>query len=307
MAEIKNVNPIIGNTYDSVFYGKVELVSKNNTSYTVKFIDYNNEISDYKRYAFYSGYMRPKSLETKKYEIGAKFKTNQGYEIEIISKSKNKRLIKFLDAFGYEKLSDTKEIGNGNIKNPFHKSFHNKGYLGVGFKTNHKSFISWSEMIRRCYSNEYLVKYPTYATVTVCDEWLNFQNFAKWYEEKYPYHVKNINFHLDKDLLQQKFKNKIYSPDTCIFLPQQVNVFIASINKYNGYSWHKNNKKWVSSVKDFNSNKTINLGSFLTEQEARRSYFIEKKNQINKVKFYLKSINYLNEAVVEKIGECFYE
>lgn len=36
-------------------------------------------------------------------------------------------------------------------------------------------------MLQRCYNNKQL----SYFDCEVCDEWLCFQNFAKWYEENY--------------------------------------------------------------------------------------------------------------------------
>lgn len=51
-----------------------------------------------------------------------------------------------------------------------------------------------------------------------CDEWLSFSVFAKWFKIAYV-----EGYHLDKDLL---FKcNKIYSPDTTIFIPGEIIMF----------------------------------------------------------------------------------
>ena len=72
-------------------------------------------------------------------------------------------------------------------------------------------------MIIRCYSNNYHQREPSYKECSVCEEWLNFQNFAKWWY---------INYFeegdLDKDLLVKD--NKIYSPKYCCILPKQINV-----------------------------------------------------------------------------------
>ena len=45
--------------------------------------------------------------------------------------------------------------------------------------------------------------------------------------------------------------------------------------KYKGYSWHKRDKKWRSSI--MISGKNIYLGSFITEDEAQKSYLEAKK------------------------------
>lgn len=68
-------------------------------------------------------------------------------------------------------------------------------------------------MIKRCYNQKCLLKDNTYRGCSVCDEWLNFQNFGEWYDENY-YEVPNEVMDLDKDILHKG--NKIYSPDNCV-------------------------------------------------------------------------------------------
>lgn|SRR5574344_575538 len=74
----------------------------------------------------------------------------------------------------------------------------------------------WSNMLLRCYSKKYQEKEPSYIGCSVCDEWLYFSNFKAWFDQN---HIKG--FCLDKDIL---FKgNKIYSPETCCFVPYAIN------------------------------------------------------------------------------------
>lgn len=77
----------------------------------------------------------------------------------------------------------------------------------------------WQGMLDRCY-NEKRKNTPTYIDCTVCDEWLIFSNFCDWYEDNF-YLVEGHKMDLDKDLLVKK--NKIYSPQTCCFLPHKIN------------------------------------------------------------------------------------
>lgn len=114
------------------------------------------------------------------------------------------------------------------------------GYLGIG---NYKSglridgqawntlqYRCWHSMLKRCYGTKDKVN-KWYKNIKVCDEWLNFQNFAKWYDENY-YNVNNEIMNLDKDIL---FKgNKIYSPTTCIFVPQSMNKIFTKRENQRG-------------------------------------------------------------------------
>ena len=80
-----------------------------------------------------------------------------------------------------------------------------------------RSHKTWEHILERCYSAKLHAKEPTYKDVVVAEEWLNYQVFAKWYEENY-YEVEGQRMELDKDLLSGNCK--IYSPNTCIFLPK---------------------------------------------------------------------------------------
>ncbi len=84
-----------------------------------------------------------------------------------------------------------------------------------------EAYKSWARMLTRCYS---AYTHPAYAGCTVCEEWHNFQNFAKWHEDNY---IKG--YHLDKDT--KVVGNKMYSPDTCQFICGKRNVSAATSKK----------------------------------------------------------------------------
>ena len=122
----------------------------------------------------------------------------------------------------------------GTISCPYEKRHYNIGYIGEGEykptinKKPSKIYTIWHDMLGRCYDEKHRHKYKTYSNITVCDEWLNFQNFAKWFDENY-YEVEGEEMCLDKDILIKD--NKVYSPDTCIFVPERINnLFIKSNN-----------------------------------------------------------------------------
>ena len=75
-------------------------------------------------------------------------------------------------------------------------------------------------MLQRCYSESHLVRQPTYKGCSVCEEWLTFSNFKSWMEQQ-DWEGKQ----LDKDLLV--YKNKIYSPETCVFVSSVINSFFV--------------------------------------------------------------------------------
>lgn len=104
-----------------------------------------------------------------------------------------------------------------------------KGAVGIGIMDIDNESYSicgsmWRNMIARCYGLSDLKKHPTYKDCDVCDEWLIFSNFKKWFDENYV-----EGYQLDKDILQKG--NKVYSPDTCCFVPHEINKLIITANR----------------------------------------------------------------------------
>ena len=125
----------------------------------------------------------------------------------------------------------------GVVKCPYESRVYGKGYFGEGpYKANINKrstaeYRTWNHMLGRCYDEEYMYKNPTYVDCFVCDDWLNFQNFAKWYNDNY-YNIDNMTMALDKDILYKG--NRIYSPETCIFVPQQINSLFTNNHNIRG-------------------------------------------------------------------------
>lgn len=74
-------------------------------------------------------------------------------------------------------------------------------------------------------------KDPSYRNVKICEEWNKFDNFLKWFRYQVEMGWYRYGRHLDKDILSPKHA-KIYSPETCCFVPPRVNAFaVDSTNK----------------------------------------------------------------------------
>lgn len=176
----------------------------------------------------------------------------------------------------------------GTVKNPNYPLVCGVGYYGQGkyvakINGHHtKEYLVWRTMINRCYNPAYYLKHPTYDKCEVCDEWLNFQNFAKWFESNYYTVSSGEIIDLDKDFLS-KNENKIYSPETCIFIPQSINKMICtqtskSTSLPTGVK--KNYNHYQAVVRSAFGNKDIFLGTYKTKEEAFVVYLKEKTNQM---------------------------
>lgn len=84
-----------------------------------------------------------------------------------------------------------------------------------------KSYRVWRGVLDRCFNTAFQEKEPTYKGCSICKEWLLFSTFKKWFDENYV-----DGFEIDKDLLSD-INRKLYSPQTCVFLPMEINRFLG--------------------------------------------------------------------------------
>ena len=178
---------------------------------------------------------------------------------------------------------------NGTLKCPYERRYYGKGFLGEGkYKTKENGkltyeFDIWHGMLRRCYDTKFHERRPTYKGCRVEDYLLNFQHMGKWIEDNY-YEIEGETMCLDKDILCKG--NKIYSRDTCVFVPQRINSLFTKCDNARGdnpigvhptssgnYQVHCNN----------GYGKKIPLGTYSTEEEAFRVYKEYKEKVIKEV------------------------
>lgn len=145
--------------------------------------------------------------------------------------------------------------------------------------TELKSFSVWCNILQRCYDNNLATRYPTYQNCKVCDEWLLLSNFDKWYNENYV-----EGYDLDKDILSGK-DNKIYSPETCCFVPREINSLLTRRNSKRGIYpigvSRKTKGKYSSTLQK--DGKSYHIGCFDSIEDAFIAYKRAKESHIKKV------------------------
>ena len=135
-------------------------------------------------------------------------------------------------------------------------------------------YRTWVSMLERCYSEREHQRHPTYVGCKVCDEWLLFSNFKRWMEQQ-DWQGKQ----LDKDLLIEG--NKVYSPETCIFVDVKINSFVtdngATRGDYMiGVNLDKRRNKFQTRCCNPFTRKQEYLGLFTTELEAHLAWKTRK-------------------------------
>lgn len=197
--------------------------------------------------------------------------------------SNNDIIVEFQDAYKTHKHICGQNFKNGEVKNPYDPTVYGVGMLGHGkYITGEtgnltREYETWKNMIRRCYSPKLKEKQKSYYGITtVCSEWLNFQNFAEWYCSNY--YELDERLHIDKDILYPC--NTVYSPDTCLLVPQRINELFIYRPKTNGLPSGINQRK---SGKFTASLCGKNLGTYISVEEAYSVYASAKERIIKEV------------------------
>lgn len=161
----------------------------------------------------------------------------------------------------------------------FEVGYSSKGRYKVKVNGKHtEAYTTWYNMLRRAYCPKYQAKKPTYVGCSVSDEWLEYQEFAEWFET---HAYSNRGYELDKDLLIPA--NKTYAPDLCVFVPRQLNSLLndsgAMRGQYpQGVCFNKRSNKLMATICINGKNK--HLGYFDTPQEAYQVYKTAKEAHV---------------------------
>ena len=180
-------------------------------------------------------------------------------------------------------------LRKGQVTNPILPRVYGVGFVGIGeygYK-DRKLYKLWNGMLERAYSSKLHKKHQTYESVEVCKSWHNFQNFAEWCVTQEFFGRKDCYgryYNLDKDILVKG--NKIYSPETCSFIPQEINTLLINGGKNRGdfpIGVHlvSSNHKFKAQLSCLG--KRLGLGTFSTKDEAFQAYKKAKESYIKEV------------------------
>ena len=229
--------------------------------------------------------------------VGKVFKSKSSGDFKVLKYNDSYNVgIQFLKT-GYETIVQLTNVRNGYIKDPYLPSVYGVGILGTKYPSKvsgvtTKEYVPWCSMLKRCYSDSYKKKNPTYKDCEVSENFKSYEYFYEWCHKQVGFgNDGNGNpFHLDKDLLIKG--NKVYSENTCVFIPSEINSLLIKREALRGeyligVYWSKTNKAFVAQVRK-NKGKQEHLGFFKTEIEAFNAYKQAKeafvKEQANKWK-----------------------
>lgn len=139
----------------------------------------------------------------------------------------------------------------------------------------------WKDTLRRCYSETSLLKHPTYVGCSVSEDFKDYTYFRDWCRKQIGFGL--AGFELDKDLL---FKgNKVYSAETCAFVPVRLNILIGGKIRGKGpypIGVSKHRGKFEARLTLDNGGRK-HLGGFNSPEEAFQVYKAAKEERIKAV------------------------
>ena len=213
----------------------------------------------------------------------------------------------------YDWIFEHAEYGSfkkGEIKCPYEPRIYGVGFIGEGNYTVSKNgklkkeYKIWYAMIERCYNPKLHEKYPTYKDCEVENHLLNFQHMCEWLDENY-YEVPGEQMCLDKDILHKG--NKIYSRETCVFVPQRINKLFIKSDETRGDCPIGVHLTPSGNYRVFCSNgysEQIKLGTYKTKEEAFQVYKEYKEKVIKEVIDSYEGI--IPEPFYSKLREAMY-
>lgn len=169
--------------------------------------------------------------------IGKTFYSSENDEY-LVTEYIGKRYFTITFNDGHTQKCRSDHLSDRSVKNKHHPSVCGIGYVGVGdykpkIKGRHtREYVAWRNMLKRCYEYDNNPRDFSYEECSVCEEWHNFQNFAKWYSENTYEVPSHISLSIDKDIKMKG--NKVYSPDTCLIVPMRINLFFLRWEYNNG-------------------------------------------------------------------------
>lgn len=146
------------------------------------------------------------------------------------------------------------------------------------------AYQCWYSIMTRVFSKSFQTSFPTYTGVTIDQDWLTLSNFTEWWV------LNQVDgWELDKDILSD---NKLYSKDTCIFIPDWLNKITISSSRSRGdcpvgvSMW-----KGRFQTKIRNRGRIEHLGLFDNREEAYQAWKNRKLELLKERKYEMDEID----------------
>jgi hypothetical protein len=153
-------------------------------------------------------------------------------------------------------------------------------------KKRTREYNLWQCMLSRCMPYNW-VRNPSYVGTTCSENFKSFTFFYEWCHTQIGFNSKDEkgrSWQIDKDLLIKG--NKIYSEDTCCFVPKNINTLLTKSNSSRGKQpigvfWNESRGSFRAICSE--NNKLKHLGCFKTKDSTFSAYKLFKERLIKAV------------------------
>ena len=217
--------------------------------------------------------------------VGKTFTSNKcGDFIVVEYKDYDNVVVKFT-ATGSVVTTQLCHIKDGSIKDRLFPSVYGVGVLGDAVVSENgvklKEYKLWRALLGRCYNTKTKNRSPSYAGCSVSDNFKYYPYFKEWCSRQIGFGREG--FELDKDVLVKG--NKVYSENTCCFIPKEVNLLFCKSDSLRGccpigVNLDKASGKFKASVTCRDTSKSLGFYdtpevAFLAYKEAKETYIKE--------------------------------
>lgn len=147
-----------------------------------------------------------------------------------------------------------------------------------------ESYHIWKGLLRRLFNPTTHITHPRYADVLLDPDWIYFSRFKEWWDANSPY--RQNGWQLDKDLLSRHYgySEKIYSPQTCCFLPREINAVLVVQKKRLATDvpigvQHEKSGNFNARMHTPSGNK-IRIGTYHSSEDAFQAYKKAKESYV---------------------------
>ena len=218
--------------------------------------------------------------------VGKVFTSNKYGDFEVVEyKDYDNVVVRFLDT-GYITTTQLYHVKDGAIKDRLQPSVYGVGVLGdsVGMANGEelREYRLWRGLLYRCYNEKTKNKIPSYDSCSVSTNFKYFPYFQNWCYNQVGFN--NVGFELDKDILVKG--NKVYSEDTCVFVPKEVNLLLCNAKRNRGslpigVRLSRNKSRYLSYITK--EGRYTGLGTYGTPEQAFQVYKQTKEAYIKEV------------------------
>ena len=233
---------------------------------------------------------REDQLALKKVEYEGNVYPTKSYGDVLVLEYINHRdvTVKFLNTGNVRKTA-TSEIRKGEIRDNEAFPVYAVGVMDIPNELRRchpvpKEYSIWNGIRQRCYNENTRDKLPSYKDVEMSENFKFYSYFKEWCNQQVGFN--EDGWQLDKDILSKGVK--LYSEDTCCFVPPEINSLILKADRIRGeypigvyHDTSKIHKRFSARVSKNGKHKRF--GSYLTPEEAFAVYKREKEKYIKEV------------------------